>query len=166
VPHRRWLVLGLGNDIITDDAVGLLAVREARARLAGVPEITVWESGEMGLALLDLVAGFEGVLLVDAVQTGKAPPGFIHEFDADDLKVLPTVSPHFVGVGEALALGRELGLAVPQQVRILAIEVQDALTLGTGLTPPLQAALGGVVERVVVVARRMARAEAGASSDA
>jgi hypothetical protein len=57
-------------------------------------------------------------------------------------------TPHFLGVSETLALGRQLGLAMPEQVSIFAIEVADPFTLGTSLTPALQTALPGVVARV------------------
>jgi hypothetical protein len=37
---------------------------------------------------------------------------------------------------------------MPEQVQILAIEVGDPFTIGTTLTPPLQEALPGIVDRV------------------
>jgi Ni,Fe-hydrogenase maturation factor len=58
------------------------------------------------------------------------------------------VSPHFLGIGETLALGKELGLSVPSEVKIFAIEVEDPFTVGTRLTPAVAAALPGIVERV------------------
>jgi Ni,Fe-hydrogenase maturation factor len=57
-------------------------------------------------------------------------------------------TPHFVGVSETLALGKQLGLAMPEQVRIFAIEVEDPFTLGTAMTPALEAALPGIVQRI------------------
>jgi hydrogenase maturation protease len=85
---------------------------------------------------------------VDSIQTGKAPPGFLHELDATALTQLTGRTPHFLGVSETLTLGRKLGLPMPEQVRIFAIEVEDPFTLGTGLTPSLQAALPGIVARI------------------
>ena len=145
---RPLLALGLGNDILTDDAVGLLVVRELRARLAAQPAIDFRETTEMGLALLDFITGYRAVVIVDSIQTGKAPPGFLHELDAAALQKLTGQTPHFVGVSETLALGRKLGLAMPEQVKIFAIEVEDAFTLGTALTPALQSALPGIVQRI------------------
>jgi hypothetical protein len=55
---------------------------------------------------------------------------------------------HFVGVSETLALAKQLGLPMPEQVRIFTIEVEDPFTLGTALTPALQAALPGLVARI------------------
>jgi hypothetical protein len=37
---------------------------------------------------------------------------------------------------------------MPEQVSIFAIEVEDPFTLGTALTPALQAALPGIVARI------------------
>jgi hydrogenase maturation protease len=152
------LVLGLGNDILTDDAVGLHIARAVRELLAGEPDIEVKATTEMGLALLDEIAGRESVVLVDAVQTGSMPPGHVHEFGVDDLaKVLPT-SPHFLGVGETLTLGKLLGLPMPCHVRIFAIEVKDPFTLGTAMTPAVEHAATAAAERVAVQAREFASA--------
>ena len=147
-PARPLLVLGLGNDILTDDAVGLYVVHELQRELAGHPAIDFRETTEMGLALLDFITGYHVVAIVDSIQTGKAAPGFLHELDALALNQLTGRTPHFVGVGETLALGKQLGLAMPEQVRIFAIEVEDPFTLGTALTPTLQAALPGIVARI------------------
>ena len=86
---------------------------------------------------------------MDSIQTGKEAPGFLHELDAPALNQLTGRTPHFVGVSETLALGKQLGLAMPEQVRIFAIEVEDPFTLGTALTPALQAALPATVARIL-----------------
>lgn len=152
------LVLGLGNDILTDDAVGLRIAAAVRELLAGDSNIEVKATTEMGLALLDEIAGREAVVLVDSVQTGRAPPGHLHEFGPGDLSRVLTTSPHFLGVGETLALGNLLGLPMPRQVRIFAIEVNDPFTLGTDLTPAVQQAVTAAVDRVTAQARELTSA--------
>ena len=146
---RRILVLGLGNNILSDDGVGLCVVRQVRQQLQDKKGIEVRETSEMGLSLLDFVAGFDDLILVDAIQTNQAAPGFVHEMDGADLKILPGGSPHFLGVGEMLALGRQLGLPVPSRVKVLAIEVEDPFTLATNLTSAVQEALPSIIERVL-----------------
>jgi hydrogenase maturation protease len=111
----------------------------------------------MGLALLDFITGYRAVAIVDSIQTGKAPPGFLHELDATALNQLTGRTPHFVGVSETLALGEQLGLPMPEQVRIFAIEVEDPFTLGTALSPALQAALPAVVARICVALQPLLR---------
>lgn len=145
---NKVLLLGLGNDILSDDAIGLHVAREVRRRLCGIEGVEVRETCEMGVALLDHITGFEDLVLVDAIQTGRSPPGFLHEFDGGGLKLLPAVSPHFLGVGETLALGRKLGMEMPSRVKIFAIEVEDPFTVSTQMTPALQRAMPTLVERV------------------
>ena len=109
----------------------------------------------MGLALLDFIAGYSAVVIVDAIQTGRAALGIIHEVDAAALKQLTGRTPHFLGVGETLTLGRQLGLPMPDQIKIFAIEVEDPFTLGTHMTPALRA-LPAIVERLAAAVRRLA----------
>ena len=154
--HKRILLLGLGNDILCDDAIGLLVTQEVRRQLIDEDSIEALETSEMGLSLLDFITGYEQLVIVDAIQTGKVPPGHLHEVDGDLLKQLPRISPHFLGVGEILALGRELGLAMPLRVKIFAIEVEDPFTLGTQLSPGVKAALPGTVVRVLAAVRALA----------
>jgi hydrogenase maturation protease len=153
----RVLVLGLGNDILTDDAVGLRVAEAARERLAGEPDIEVKTTTEMGLALLDEIADRQSVVLVDSVQTGGAAPGQIHEINSIDLSRVLTTAPHFLGIGETLALGKMLSLAMPQDVRIIAIEVADPYTLGVEMTPVVAQAVAPAAERVAALARQFAR---------
>jgi hydrogenase maturation protease len=147
-PGPSLLVLGLGNDILTDDAVGLYVVRQLKAELADCPEIEVRETTEMGLTLLDQLSGFSAAVIVDSIQTGKAAPGFIHELDPASLKQLRGSTPHFVGVGETLAMGRQLGIQMPETIRIFAIEVADPFTLGTSLSPVLQTQMPAIVANI------------------
>ena len=149
------LLLGLGNDLLSDDGVGLVVVRQLKPALTQLPGLDVLETSEMGLALLDFITGYRAAVLVDAVQTGKAPPGFIHHLEPDALPRLSTRTPHTLGIGETLALGRTLGLPMPKQVRILAIEVQDPYTLGTALTPILQAALPAILAQVTTAVQAL-----------
>lgn len=142
------LILGLGNDILTDDGVGLAVVRQLARRHPSVGHIVIRETMEMGLALLDFVVGFQRVVMVDSIQTGRSAPGTVHEVDIDGWRQLTGSTPHFLGVGETLALGRQLGLAMPQQVTVVAIEVEDAHTFGTALTRAAAAAVAEAVERV------------------
>ncbi len=153
----KCLILGLGNDLVSDDAIGLRVAAAVRDQLTDVPEVTVRETEEAGLGLLDLVVGYDHVLLIDAIQTGQATPGYLHEWEGEPFPASTGLSPHFLGIAEVLALGRELGLAVPGHVRIFAIEVQDPFTLGSQMTPALTAALPSIVRRVIAAARSAAK---------
>jgi len=157
MPVSKVLVLGLGNDILTDDAVGLHVITAVRHRLAGESGIDVKATTEMGLALLDEIADRESVVLIDSVQTGKAPLGHVSEIAVDSLSRVLNTAPHFLGIGETLALGKLLGLAMPGRVRIFAVEVADPFTLSTQMNPAVEAAVADAADRVVAAARECAQ---------
>jgi hydrogenase maturation protease len=154
----RILVLGLGNDLLTDDAVGLRVARAAGARLGGRPDAVVRETMEMGLALLDEIVGFESLVVVDAIQTGRAPAGRIHEFGAGELDGRRLSAPHFLGIAETLFLGQRLGLPMPRRVRVVAVEVGDPFTLGTQMTAAVEAAVEEAAARVARLVDELAAA--------
>lgn len=147
--QNRALLLGVGNEFLSDDAVGLRVVREARPRLSGLPNLEISEVSEMGLSLLDSIVGFDRLIVVDAIQTGHASPGCLHELEGVQFKALSTRAPHRLGLGEVLALGKRLGLAVPNRVSVLAIEVEDPFTVGTDLSLAVRQRLPRLVEEVI-----------------
>ena len=136
----RTLVLGLGNDILADDAVGLRAVRMLRGRTG--PGIVVEESSMHGLALLDLFIGYERAVLIDAVHTGRHPPGTILEMSPSDLAPAGgTPSPHFCGLPEMIDLAARMELDFPRRFHIVAVEIGDALTIGGAMSAEIEAAV-------------------------
>jgi len=150
----RVRLLGLGNELLADDAFGLVVAEEAAAR---VPELEVVRSSESGFALLDSLTGVSRVIIADTIQTGKAPPGTLLFFDAGELAAPPAGAPHGAGIREVLALGRALGLPVADEVWIVAVEAADCTTLGGAMHPAVAAAIPAAVEWVVAAARGLKR---------
>lgn len=147
------LVLGLGNDLLRDDAIGLLAAGELGKRFADCPDIEAIQCGEMGLSLLDHMTGRRDVLIIDAVQTGTADPGTLMELSDEQLRALPEMSPHSFGVADAFATGRALRLPMPTRLKVYAVEVLDVRTIQPGLTLPLAAALPGIIDALEALVR-------------
>jgi hydrogenase maturation protease len=144
-------ILCLGNDLLADDALG----RAAAERLAGVtgPELEVVYAPGGGFALLDHLSGAPAhLVLIDAIHTGQAPPGTIHELDAADLVAPAGPSPHYVGVLEMLQLARALDLGAPDRVTILAVETADEVTVGGMMHPLVASAIPQVCSRALAIA--------------
>lgn len=136
---QRTLVLALGNDILGDDAAGLLAARELRSEFGSCVDVV--ETGEAGLALLELMEGYDRALLLDAAVTGKHAPGTVIEFAPNDFSKVAAPSPHYAGLPEVLQLARRMQIAFPSDIRIVALEVRDPFTIREVLTPEVAAAL-------------------------
>lgn len=153
----RILVLGLGNDLLADDAIGHLAVRELEPRLAGRAEVAA--TALHGLALIDLLAGYEAAVVLDAACTGAHPVGEVREIDPASLARIESPSPHFAGFPEMLGLADRLGLVFPRRLRIVVVEVLDPHTIGGAMTPAVRAALPELCARAE---RALADLESGA----
>ena len=142
----RRLVLGLGNDLLGDDSIGLRVVELLRERpsLAGFK----FETADCaGLALLDLLAGYDEAFVVDCVQGGDEPVGEVRRLHFEELANPLTLSSHYAGLPDVLALARRLGLSLPE-VAVLAVSVRDPYRIGPDLSPALRRALPVVVEQV------------------
>lgn len=142
----KILVLGLGNDLIADDGVGIIATRHLRDELSPVADVE--ETSECGLALLEFFIGYDYAIVMDAIQTGNHPPGTIQHWVPADLDALVAPSPHYTGLPELIALAEKMGLDYPQEIKIISMEAEDTCTIGKGLTEPVQNALPQMKELV------------------
>lgn len=140
------LVLGLGNELAGDDAVGLLVAREVR-RIADA-DVEVVESSASGLALIELLAGYSRAIVVDSILTGRDAPGTITEMGMDEVGRVVAPSVHHAGLAELAAASERLGLTFPSCTRVFAVEVVDPYTLGAPLSEPVAAAIPELVHRV------------------
>src|ERR1035441_6531977 len=140
-------LLGLGNEILADDAFGILAAREVAPGFQGGAEGA--QSSGAGYDLMDHLLGARRLLVVDTIVTGRAKPGAISVFTADRVQpAAPGGSPHFLGLFEVLAVGRKLHLDVPKEIIVIAVEASDCITVGGPIHPDVQSAIPEVVELV------------------
>lgn len=144
----KVLVLGVGNPILSDDGVGIHVARELKKRrLAGVD---VEELAASGLELLDVVRGYDKVVIIDAIQTTKGKPGELHILEEKDFeKSIHGASPHGINIATALALGRKLvPNEMPKEVVFFAVEAEDVVNVSEKLTPKVAKALPRILEQV------------------
>ncbi|MCU0494661.1 MAG: hydrogenase maturation protease [Chloroflexaceae bacterium] len=147
------LVLGMGNPILSDDGIGFCVAEAVRESLADAPDVAVGTASLGGLALMEAMLGYEHVILIDALLRPNPRPGAIHRLTLDDLRALsPTehsASPHDTSVVTALELGRQVGLPVPRDVVIYAVEVANVLDFSDRMTPAVAEAVPEVAEAVL-----------------
>jgi hydrogenase maturation protease len=148
----KTLILGLGNPLVRDDSVGLRVVWELQRRLADRSDVEVEEDYWGGLRLMERMVGYDRAIIVDAIVTGS-PPGTIHRLTPHGIPTQKSSSSHDVNLPTALALGRQVGLALPadDDILLVGIEAEDILTFGDDCTPAVQAAIPQAVEDVLAV---------------
>ncbi len=144
----RTLIIGLGNPILCDDAVGIRVAQRLRA-LLDARRIEVIEACVGGFRLLEVLTDRERVILIDALQLG-GEPGQIYRLSPDQFRgSVRAASPHDAGLPEALRLGRKLGYPMPGEILIFGIEAAKVTDFGETLTPQVAAAVPEVVTMVL-----------------
>jgi hydrogenase maturation protease len=146
-------IIGLGNSILTDDGVGIYTAREVGRRLsaAGLQDsVDIAESEVAGFALMELMAGWDRVILVDSIQFDGLEPGAVVRLAPGDLHTsLRLRSVHDIDLPTMLELSRRLGIAMPDQLMIFGIQAEDWLTLGESLTDAAERGMKAAVELVL-----------------
>jgi hydrogenase maturation protease len=163
----KILVLGLGNDLYGDDGIGPFAVRRLREEwLAGgsslEPSVAVdfVECPLSGAGLLEVVRGYDALLIIDTILKSRPETGRIHLLDAADVRDVPAPSPHYISVPQTLALGRLCGLTMPETVRVVAVEAADLFEVGPGLSPAMRARLQDILAAARGALRELAAGSA------
>jgi hydrogenase maturation protease len=128
----RTLVLGIGNPIVTDDAVGL---KVAQMIKRANPELEVVEACSGAMGLFDYITECDRLIIVDSVKTEGGKPGSLYKVELEDLKPkLNHAASHGLDIASAFKLGEGLGYRMPRSVSIYAVEVEDNTNFGEGCT--------------------------------
>jgi len=138
-PRGTTLLLGMGNDILTDDAVGLLASRRVAESVGD--RVDYAETCVATIDLLPLLSGYRRVVVVDALVSSDLPPGTRVRAMAEDLpKGFGYRSFHTLPFRDMLEIGRRLEMDLPEEIVVHGLVVEDPSTFGEMPTPDVESA--------------------------
>jgi hydrogenase maturation protease len=122
---KKILVLGMGNDIMGDDAAGLVAARRLEEKLNTGGGVDFCFISSAGFILMDVMEGYDKVLVLDSVLSGEKSAGDIRELDKSELMGKYSGSPHYTGLPEIIELAKRLELDFPDELRALVIGINE-----------------------------------------
>ena len=157
------IVLGLGNPVCADDAVGLRVAEALAVHLAAqpVPGVRVVTSERAGFELLDLLTGADRAVIVDCLQIPGAVAGRARRLTPGELAgSARLVGSHDVSLPDVLELAATLGIPMPAEVEVIGIEAWDTGHLREGLSAEVAASVKTVEE---MIWREIVGANAGQS---
>ena len=122
----RSLVLGLGNPILGDDSIGFRLAELISKRLDGTPDTEFLSTSLAGVRLLDEIPGYDRLVVIDSITTGRNAPGTMTRMGLEDLPECSAsrLSVHHVPFNRLMDIGRSGGLHMPDVVHIYAIEIE------------------------------------------
>jgi len=145
----KTLVLGIGSPIMCDDAIGLRVLQElAEMKVEGVD---LQEACVSGLDLIEIMMGYDRVIVVDAIIKSGHKPGTIMVLDPQAFgDTVHGTNPHEANIATTIELGRTLEPErFPKDIKFVAVEVNDVFTVSEEMTPEIEAALDSTVEKVL-----------------
>lgn len=131
---KKILFLGLGNPILSDDAVGIRTVEEIKNIVGERDEIGFTVGNIAGLGILDVIQGYDELVIVDAVEKGGTP-GSLYTIPLDELdNSIHLTSIHSINLATAIEFGKKMGMKVPSRISIYGIEVRDVVNFSEKMT--------------------------------
>ena len=146
--RAKTLVLGVGNPILSDDGVGIHVARLLKEK--NLPDVEIDELPASGLELLDMVHGYERVIIIDSIKTDDGRPGTLYELKEENFeRTIHGSSPHGINIPTALAMGRKIiPNQMPRDILFFAIEAKDTINVSEKLTMEVAAAVPDIVRRI------------------
>ena len=140
----KTLLLGMGNPILSDDAVGIRLAGAIAERVGRRQDLDVVEECCVGgLNLIEVIEGYDRVIVLDSMMTAGGVPGTWYAFDARALReTLNLRNVHDANFATALELGRAMGTRLPtdDEIHVFAVEVAETATFSETMSATLEAA--------------------------
>ncbi len=110
---KKTLILGIGNEILGDDAVGIKVVDKCKSMLnrRAVDFLTL---NTLGLDLLNIIQNYEKIIVVDGVITKKLRVGEVAKINLNSNCSAIKYSIHDIGIKDVLEIAKKLNLKIPE----------------------------------------------------
>ncbi len=153
------LVVGLGNPILTDDAVGWRVVEVLETMLGPFKSsVDLVQACVGGLSLAEMMVGYQHVVVVDAMMSGKYAVGTVKHLPLTDLSsTLNVASTHDTNLVTALDALRQYGAMLPANdaIHVIAIESRDVWTFAEQCSPEVEASVPEAAGHVLRVLEKI-----------
>ena len=144
----RILVLGVGNILLTDEAIGVRIVEALEQRYILPDYVEILDGGTAGMELLR-----DHLIIADAIVSKKSAPGTMMILRDEEVPALFTnkISPHQLGLADVLSALRFTG-EFPKKLTLVGV-IPESLEPHIGLTPTVEAMIEPALEQVLAALR-------------
>ncbi len=145
---KSTLILGIGNEILTDDGIGPKLVWELKQMLT-LPDVVYRTASLGGLEIIELIRDYRYVIIIDAIRTKDGIPGTVYRLTPEHFRETLHVSNfHDISFLPALKLAKKMNIHVPERIDIIAIEIVEDLTFSNGFSPEIARKYDAIKHRV------------------
>jgi len=147
------LLLALGSDILMDDAISIILARDIKQSFPDF-ELKILPVG--GIGLIELIAGFNLVVIIDTMISTYAKPGdMVILNDIQTARTLHLQNPHDVDFITSIKLAEELGYRMPERIVVLGIQVSQHLIASRAPSSRILEKYSKLVEQTTTIIRQL-----------
>jgi len=134
----RTIILGIGNEIVKDDGVGIFVAHLLKI-VNKNKDVDIETTNSAGIYILDFIEGYDRAVLIDSIKTEGGEPGNIYEINVRNWNSKEiSNSVHTVDVINALTFYKKHDTRLPDEILLYAVEIGDASGFGEQLTPEVR----------------------------
>lgn len=143
----KTIILGVGNQILGDDGVGIHVVNEVKKQIKN-PNITIDDAITGGMNLLDLIVGYDKAIIIDAVKSDHGEHGKVKRIPLSDFNTMHSCNPHDVSLMQAIEMAKKMGeKKIPKEIIIIGVMMKNIpCEFGEELSKKIQKAVPKAVE--------------------
>ncbi len=146
--QNNILILGLGNEILCDDAIGIKLIDDLKNRI----DTTGIDFNKMcvgGLEIVELIKDYDLIIVIDSMRSTFGVPGELYCFEPESFKeTLHLTSLHDISFLSALKLVNKIYSHTPHKLAILAIEIIEDQYFSEQFTPEIENKYPGILIQV------------------
>jgi len=146
----RSIIIGLGNPIVGDDAIAIKVMEHIRDTFSPIKNTKILADISIaGLGIVELIRGYESVILVDSIQTGNNSVGTVIQLKPEEFSLaLHTSHYHNIDLFTALEFSNQMYDDVPKDIKIIGIEIINPMEFSDELSLELQNKFEEIVNQV------------------
>ncbi|MDA8170913.1 MAG: HyaD/HybD family hydrogenase maturation endopeptidase [Nitrospiraceae bacterium] len=141
-------VLGIGNLLMSDEGVGVHAIKALEAGYHFPEGVRLLDGGTMGLDLLYYIEGTRRLLIIDAVNS-DSPPATVKLYEGRQVPAALSqkFSVHQIGLQDLL-FALDITGAAPEEICLAGVQPRD-VEVGLNLSDQVEQAMPALINAVI-----------------
>jgi hydrogenase maturation protease len=121
----KTIILGVGNQILGDDGVGIHVINELKKQIHD-PNINLDDAITGGMNLLDIILGYDKAIIIDAVKTEDGENGEVKRISLSNFSTMHSCNPHDVSLIEAIEMAKKMGEdRIPKKIVVIGVMMKE-----------------------------------------
>jgi hydrogenase maturation protease len=149
----KTAIMGFGNPVRSDDAIGIYVIEQIREKLPESEDISIFDMGTAAFEVLFGLKGHDKIILVDGVLNSNEPIGTLFKVPAEEVMRAPQDDPmvflHGMKWDQALSYTKKiLQDEYPEDIQVYLVAIENT-KLEVDLSDVVQEAGDKVVQHIL-----------------